>query len=104
MPGMDGLALLAQIRATAPGTPVILLTGTWDATLRAQAQQLGAFAVLPKPFALTPFTDTGAHAVAARPRAAASGGTRGPRGVSAARTQDHLIMGLRRGNRRRPGA
>jgi CheY-like chemotaxis protein len=84
MPGVDGLALLAQIQATVPGTPVILLTGTWDATLRAQAHQLGAFAVLPKPFALTPFMDTVAHAVAAPPRAAATGGARGPSGVSAA--------------------
>lgn len=104
MPGMDGLTLLSQLKACTPETPVILLTGVWEAALAADAQRLGAFAVLPKPFALTPFTDTVAHAVAARPRAAANAGARGPRGVSAARTQDHLIMGLRRGSRRRPGA
>ena len=63
---------------------MILLTGTWDATLRAQVHQLGAFAVLPKPFALPSFTDTVTRAVAARPRAAGDGGVRGPRSVSAA--------------------
>jgi DNA-binding NtrC family response regulator len=101
---MDGLTRLTQLKACTPEIPVILLTGVWEAALRADAQRLGPFAALPKPFALTPFTDTVAHAVAAPSRGSKRRGAGAPAMSPLPRTQDHLIMGLRCGNRMRPGA
>ncbi len=50
MPGLDGLEVLARLRATDWATPVILITafGT-DETIR-EARRLGATLVLNKPF------------------------------------------------------
>jgi CheY-like chemotaxis protein len=39
MPGMSGLQLIAAIRAAIPGIPVILLTGTEDASLGDEADE-----------------------------------------------------------------
>jgi len=49
---MEGLALLAQIQVTPPGTLGIRRTGVWEAALWAEAQRLGAFAGLLTPFAV----------------------------------------------------
>ena len=50
MPEMDGLELLARVKAMQPDLPVIMLTahGTIDSAV--EAMKLGAFDYLPKPF------------------------------------------------------
>ncbi|HET7468854.1 MAG TPA: response regulator [Gemmatimonadales bacterium] len=55
MPEMDGLELLAQLRATCPTLPVIMMSGgdqTRDLALLDDARLLGASAALAKPFSL----------------------------------------------------
>jgi DNA-binding response OmpR family regulator len=55
MPDMDGLELLAQLRATCPTLPVIMMSGgdqTRDLALLGDAKLLGASATLAKPFSL----------------------------------------------------
>ncbi len=49
MPGMDGLALLAEIRALRPETPVLLITGHGQHDLAVQALRGGAFDFIQKP-------------------------------------------------------
>jgi DNA-binding response OmpR family regulator len=49
MPGLDGLAVLQQLRAFAPETLVILSSIAADDQLRLEALSLGAFDVLRKP-------------------------------------------------------
>lgn len=49
MPGIDGLALLRQLRAYARDTPVIVMTAHLDETLETEASQAGVYAFLPKP-------------------------------------------------------
>ena len=50
MPGYDGLNVLASFRQLSIGTPVILITAFGTAATHAAAEQLGAFALLDKPF------------------------------------------------------
>lgn len=52
MPGVTGLEILAGLRENDWATPVILMTAFGDAELHAEAQRLGAVAVLEKPFEL----------------------------------------------------
>lgn len=52
MPGFDGLQLLARIHAVSPATPVILMSGFPDHELLRTARELGACAVIGKPFDL----------------------------------------------------
>jgi FixJ family two-component response regulator len=49
MPGMDGIALLARLRASAHGPPCILMTAFDDALLRDRALRAGAAGFLGKP-------------------------------------------------------
>jgi two-component system, sensor histidine kinase and response regulator len=49
MPGMDGLALLAQVQERHPDTPVILITGHSDHQLAIQALRGGAYDYILKP-------------------------------------------------------
>ena len=49
MPGLDGLGLLRSIKAQAPGTPVVLLTGFPSDALTEEARAAGAAEVLQKP-------------------------------------------------------
>ena len=49
MPGRDGLALLAKIRAEQPETQVILLTAHGTVETAVQAMKAGAFDYLQKP-------------------------------------------------------
>ncbi len=51
MPGMNGLELLAMMRAQGHGVPFIFITAFPDETTRARALQAGAICFLPKPFA-----------------------------------------------------
>jgi CheY-like chemotaxis protein len=60
MPGMDGVQMLASIRARWPRTPVILMTAFTSEQLVNQAILAGAFTVLGKPFDM----ETGARALA----------------------------------------
>ncbi|AIU90361.1 MULTISPECIES: nitrogen regulation protein NR(I) [Pectobacterium] len=50
MPGMDGLALLQQIKQRHPMLPVIIMTAHSDLDAAVSAYQQGAFDYLPKPF------------------------------------------------------
>src|SRR5437879_11077277 len=49
MPGMDGLALLAEIRARRPGRPVRMITGHGEHALAIQALRGGAYDFIQKP-------------------------------------------------------
>lgn len=49
MPGKDGFAVLGQIKAAAPDTEVIVITGHGDKDLARQAMDLGASAFFIKP-------------------------------------------------------
>ncbi|MBN8813611.1 sigma-54-dependent transcriptional regulator [Sphingomonas leidyi] len=51
MPGMDGLELLARIRAVDGDIPVLLVTGHGDVPMAVAALHDGAFDFIPKPFA-----------------------------------------------------
>jgi DNA-binding NtrC family response regulator len=50
MPGMDGLALLTEVKQRAPLTEVILITGNATVASAVQAMKAGAFDYLMKPF------------------------------------------------------
>ncbi len=50
MPGMDGLALLHQVKQRYPGLPVVIMTAFTDLSSTVEAFQKGAFDFLPKPF------------------------------------------------------
>jgi CheY-like chemotaxis protein len=50
MPGMDGLELVSQIRARAPGLPVILLTAHGSEQMVRIASSRGACGCVSKPF------------------------------------------------------
>jgi CheY-like chemotaxis protein/glycine cleavage system H lipoate-binding protein len=50
MPGMDGLELLARVRQSSPGTPVIMITGYATMRTALQALRQGAFDYIAKPF------------------------------------------------------
>jgi len=49
MPGMDGLALLAQIRTRRPDTPTLMVTGHGGHVLAIYALRGGAFDLIQKP-------------------------------------------------------
>lgn len=50
MPGMDGLELMARIRALDDAIPVIILTGHGDISTAVSAMQQGAYDFIEKPF------------------------------------------------------
>jgi DNA-binding NtrC family response regulator len=52
MHGVTGLEILAGLRENDWSTPLILMTAFGDAELHAEAERLGALAVLDKPFEL----------------------------------------------------
>src|SRR5207302_1353510 len=49
MPGMDGLALLAEIRTRRPDTPTLIITGHGESELVVRALRGGACDFIPKP-------------------------------------------------------
>ncbi|HKX19859.1 MAG TPA: SpoIIE family protein phosphatase [bacterium] len=49
MPGMDGLALVAQVRAVRPDTPVLLITGHGEHDLAVRSLRAGAYDYVQKP-------------------------------------------------------
>jgi phosphoserine phosphatase RsbU/P len=50
MPELDGLGVIAAIKAQSPGTPVIAITGTGDPRAARETAELGACGCLFKPF------------------------------------------------------
>jgi len=50
LPGMDGMALLAEARAVDPELPVVLITGHGDVSLAVRAMKSGAHDFIEKPF------------------------------------------------------
>ena len=50
LPGMNGLDLLRRILTLRPSTPVVMMTGHGDVTLRQEALNAGAIGFLQKPF------------------------------------------------------
>ena len=50
LPGMDGMALLRELRALDPDLPVVLITGHGDVSLAVQAMKAGAHDFIEKPF------------------------------------------------------
>ena len=53
LPGMDGMALMARIRAFDADLPVVLMTGHGDISLAVQAMKDGAHDFIEKPFSST---------------------------------------------------
>ena len=49
MPGMDGLALLSEIRARRPDTPTLMITGHGEHALAVDALRGGAYDFIQKP-------------------------------------------------------
>src|SRR5437899_10104581 len=49
MPGMDGLALLAQIRGRRPDTPILIITGHGEYDLSVRALRARAYDFIQKP-------------------------------------------------------
>jgi DNA-binding NtrC family response regulator len=52
MPGIDGMAVLSQIRATTPDVPVIMITGHATLDSAVDAMKAGAYHYIAKPFRL----------------------------------------------------
>ena len=50
MPGIDGLALMAEIKQVAPKLPIIIMTAYSDLESAVSVYEGGAFEYLPKPF------------------------------------------------------
>jgi DNA-binding response OmpR family regulator len=69
MPGLDGAAVLARLRAIDPTLSVVMLTGNDDEELARQMLRAGAFDYVPKPFQLDMLERVIAAAVAAGRRA-----------------------------------
>ena len=65
MPGPDGEAVLARLRAIDPTVAVVMLTGNDDEALARRLLRAGAFDYLPKPFQLDVLERVVAAAVAA---------------------------------------
>ncbi|NLX19843.1 MAG: response regulator [Desulfobulbus sp.] len=58
MPGIDGIEVLKQVKATQPEIEVIILTGHGNETDRETCMQLGAFAYLQKPVDIDILSET----------------------------------------------
>ena len=58
MPGMNGFALLSEIRRRHPGTGVLMLTGCEDISLAVDAMKTGALDYVLKPFQLEKVTES----------------------------------------------
>ena len=69
MPMLSGMDALAVLEATQADVPVILITAFGDRELHDEAHQLGAFAILDKPFDMTALTAIVGAAAHEAPRA-----------------------------------
>src|SRR5438552_16419958 len=68
MPGMDGLALLAEIRTLRPDTPTVLITGHGNDDLAVLALRGGAYDFVQKPIARQYIVASLTRAIAERER------------------------------------
>ncbi len=68
MPGMDGLALLAEIRGRQPDTPILMITGHGEHDLAVQALRGGAYDFVQKPIDRDFFVASLYRAIRARAR------------------------------------
>ena len=66
LPGLDGLGVLAALRARDPGLPVLLLTARGSERIAVQAMKAGAYDYLVKPFDIDELAHAVARAVEAR--------------------------------------
>jgi CheY-like chemotaxis protein len=67
MPGISGLDLVEQVRATSPGTRCILITAYGTAQVEERAAQLDVDAFLKKPFNMQSFVETVKHTMVENP-------------------------------------
>jgi CheY-like chemotaxis protein len=58
MPGMDGIAMVRQLRKQGDRTPVIMLTGEDDAKTQARAKRVGVTRYVHKPIDADELSDT----------------------------------------------
>lgn len=70
MPRLCGLEALAQLRARGVQVPFILMSGTLDEGVAAEALRLGASGLLAKPFGLAPLLEQVGEQLAPRARTA----------------------------------
>ncbi len=66
MPGVMGLSVLAGLRDVEGVPPIILITAFGDAETHAEAQKLGAAAMLDKPFAMNDLLSVARETIASR--------------------------------------
>lgn len=66
LPGMDGMALMARIRAFDADLPVVLMTGHGDISLAVQAMKDGAHDFIEKPFSSTHLVEIARRALETR--------------------------------------
>ena len=64
MPWLSGMDILAVLQVTPSKTPVVLITGFGDEDTHAEGDELGAFAVLDKPFEMDELVETVGRAIA----------------------------------------
>jgi two-component system nitrogen regulation response regulator GlnG len=64
MPGMDGLTLLKELKATVPDIPVIITTAHSDLDSAVTSYESGAFEYLPKPFDIDEMLEVASRALA----------------------------------------
>jgi len=66
MPQINGLEVLQHVKQKQPGSEVIIFTGLSQSETAVRAQELGAFAYLPKPFEPEDIRELIAQALARR--------------------------------------
>ena len=67
MPSLNGLDVVAQLRAQGAELPTILITGRLDPAITLRARELGIAAVLEKPFPVSRLLELVRAALALRP-------------------------------------
>ncbi len=77
MPGMDGIALLNELRKRGHALPVIVVTGHADIPLAVQAMKAGAIDFVEKPYSNDTILEAVQRALANVPGADAEGGASG---------------------------
>ena len=76
MPGMDGLALLRELKSIIPDVPVIITTAHSDLDSAVTSYESGAFEYLPKPFDIDEMLEVAARALAHTNKLPGNGKTR----------------------------